>query len=636
MSSNITTISVKNANSKIFYVDPQISYLIFEGLSYGDPESVLDFTSLYDPGTKVFPTGVISMVIAILKANAIPFEIDDQRTKPTELVEFPFTPKFPLRPEYQVADLAALLKTARGIARQPTGGGKTLLAAYYIAARQIAPVIFYVHRLTLMDNAYHDFAKQFPEEWLGRVGGGHVQTDRPIVIAMIPTVAAAMKLEADKEKLTTEQCEAILKMCAEAKVIIGDEIHHVPSATFTKVMMASRAAYFRIGLCLDGNSTIYTDRDWKKIRDVKIGDQVFSYNHTTNQVETKSVVTLFQKRVTTKYKIKAEAPRESIEVVCSGQHRFYVSTGEYVKAEYLRVGDRVWSIENLALQTTEEARISSVEIEECDEVFYDIEVEDNHNFFVNNLLSHNSATPFRSDGLDLLIAASFGNRIVDRSASELADLGFLHNPSIEFVDVPRHPKAYSFGYDWHTIQKLGVVENVIYNKIVVEEVLKLYEQDRMIGVFVNLINHGRTLLKLLQEWLPLEEVAFIDGNTPSDQRNILWDEARANKKRVLIFTGLADEGLDIPRMDGIVLADGGKAPVEKIQQIGRGLRKHPDKWDCKVIDFYNRACPSLEKHSKARLELYNTYEKNWTVKIRPKDPRFFKASRRSEEDEVAW
>ena len=84
--------------------------------------------------------------------------------------------------------------------------------------------------------------------------------------------------------------------------------------------------------------------------------------------------------------------------------------------------------------------------------------------------------------------------------------------------------------------------------------------------------------------------------------------------RALIATTLADEGLDIPSLDCLILAGGGKSATRAYQRIGRALRPAPDKEEAAILDFFDRA-PYLQEHSLERLRLYR-HEPAFDVRTR--------------------
>jgi len=83
------------------------------------------------------------------------------------------------------------------------------------------------------------------------------------------------------------------------------------------------------------------------------------------------------------------------------------------------------------------------------------------------------------------------------------------------------------------------------------------------------------------------------------------DALRDGSQKVVIATTLADEGLDIPGLDVLILAGGGKSETRALQRIGRALRKTEEKTGAIVVDFLDEA-RFLEDHSQRRLEIYRT------------------------------
>ena len=70
----------------------------------------------------------------------------------------------------------------------------------------------------------------------------------------------------------------------------------------------------------------------------------------------------------------------------------------------------------------------------------------------------------------------------------------------------------------------------------------------------------------------------IDGKTKKDVRENAIQEIRDGKEKVLFATyGLAKEGLDIPRLDRLILASPHRDKATIIQSLGRIERKFENK-----------------------------------------------------------
>jgi superfamily II DNA or RNA helicase len=74
---------------------------------------------------------------------------------------------------------------------------------------------------------------------------------------------------------------------------------------------------------------------------------------------------------------------------------------------------------------------------------------------------------------------------------------------------------------------------------------------------------------------------------------------------VFIASPIFDEGIDVPRVDTVILACGGKSYVKLLQRIGRGMRKKDDgKNELIIIDFIDDTNKYLLKHSDRRIKTY--------------------------------
>jgi DNA repair protein RadD len=75
------------------------------------------------------------------------------------------------------------------------------------------------------------------------------------------------------------------------------------------------------------------------------------------------------------------------------------------------------------------------------------------------------------------------------------------------------------------------------------------------------------------------------AETPSDERNAIFDAFRAGEVRCLTGVNVFSVGFNIPEVDLIALLRPTCSPGLLIQQIGRGTRKADGKVDCRILDF---------------------------------------------------
>ncbi|CZR62239.1 probable 51.5 kDa protein [Phialocephala subalpina] len=81
------------------------------------------------------------------------------------------------------------------------------------------------------------------------------------------------------------------------------------------------------------------------------------------------------------------------------------------------------------------------------------------------------------------------------------------------------------------------------------------------------------------------DARFVTGDTPKVERSQRLDEFRRGDFRVLVNCGVFTEGTDIPNIDCVLLARPTKSRNLLVQMIGRGMRLHPSKKDCHIIDM---------------------------------------------------
>jgi superfamily II DNA or RNA helicase len=78
--------------------------------------------------------------------------------------------------------------------------------------------------------------------------------------------------------------------------------------------------------------------------------------------------------------------------------------------------------------------------------------------------------------------------------------------------------------------------------------------------------------------------ATVVGETPTAERQAIYQEVRAGRLNALVTCAVLTEGFDEPSIDCIMLARPTKSKVLLYQCIGRGLRLWPTKEDCLLID----------------------------------------------------
>lgn len=229
-----------------------------------------------------------------------------------------------------------------------------------------------------------------------------------------------------------------------------------------------------------------------------------------------------------------------------------------------------------------------------------------------------SATPFRTDGTDIMLEAAFGKIIYVKTASELIREKILCQPSITMLTYKDPVLSKIFPKDnrkanYATVYKQCVVENEVFNELVAQVAATNGEMGRLTLVSVKQVKHGEAILEIMQRIAPKMNTVFLHGKNKKklDESKVKKDFADGHIP-VLIST-LFNEGVDIPRIDTVVDAGGGSSPINTLQLIGRALRQYPGKKKAYIYMFV-QPYAHLYKHAMARYEILQT-EEAFKVKV---------------------
>ena len=163
--------------------------------------------------------------------------------------------------------------------------------------------------------------------------------------------------------------------------------------------------------CFTEGTKVFS-RDNLKIDEIEKGDFVYSYNFEKEKIEEKEVLTIFKSKVNKIIKLTLKNTKTNLteDIETTPEHLFYTN-GNYRLAKYLKVGDELKSFNN------EIVEIVNIETKKSEkEIFvYNIEVKDNHNYFVgeNRILVHNEKRRYKYDDVndEFIVTNSKGEKI---------------------------------------------------------------------------------------------------------------------------------------------------------------------------------------------------------------------------------
>jgi len=161
---------------------------------------------------------------------------------------------------------------------------------------------------------------------------------------------------------------------------------------------------------------------------------------------------------------------------------------------------------------------------------------------------------------------------------------------------------------------VGIAEHTVRNSFVVDSACALYDEGLTTLILVTSIDHGLFLQKAIQRQAG-KKVLFLQGLNTQAERDAAKRLFEEGTHPILIATTIFDEGVDIPSIEGLVFAQGGKAQHRVIQRIGRGMRPKDGKLQLEVIDFWDTHSKVLWKHSKERMKAYRSDPVGYKVEI---------------------
>ena len=229
------------------------------------------------------------------------------------------------------------------------------------------------------------------------------------------------------------------------------------------------------------------------------------------------------------------------------------------------------------------------------------------------------------------------------SGQELVDLGYSAKPQIVMLDydkddtlvddivkikeseikelaIKRSDMAGNLNEEMALDRKIRDLSRELYDYVYYEGVCVRRRRSRQILnvtkccpgksilIVVTKINHGEYLKRFLDK--RSVSTTFISGGTPGEERDRVLKGFGLGKIKIVISTMIWKEGINVPAIDVLVFAAGGKAPHTVLQFLGRGLRKRKGKDEVLVFDFVDRGHKLLKKQSRERFKIYRREKYN--------------------------
>lgn len=549
----------------------------------------------------VFATGFLPLVVKYLSDfEGLEIEIEDKRTnvpKMNDELDLVLPNGWGIR-AYQadmirrVNNAAVGLYFPRGIIDAATNAGKNSICAGLFNNVHNPKLLFLLHSKAIFRQAVEFFGEMFPTE-IGQIGDGKFKINN-FTVAMVKTLY--------------NNCVKSLnvrKSMKDFNMLIVDEC-------------------FVAGTLVDG----------KPIEDLKINDYVNSFNHNTGSLELKKIVNVFKKVSNNLVKVTFSNGKK---LVVTPEHEFWsVGDKKYLPVKNLLYGF-VLDIEKGLKQFNNVVfgvvRVDSIKVYKQrsykrfrwfskKSYVYNIEVADNNNYFVDGILVHNCHRAGGTEYSKLLQMVDAGMRVFV-SGTPLSNVGKVNNMVIVGLSGPTlgrvsnkeliekehslRPKVKIFlnvtpsqAFDYAQELKDVVHNSKTRAKMIADMCIKR-DGKQILVCFIE-IKHGLFMKKAISEHPDFYgRVEMVHGKDAGKFYKI--DDFKKGKIDVLLTSTILKEGVNIPNIEVLIMAQAGKSIITVKQFVGRALRTDGKNVEVEIIDFYDVG-RYASLHSRKRLKIY--------------------------------
>jgi superfamily II DNA or RNA helicase len=220
-----------------------------------------------------------------------------------------------------------------------------------------------------------------------------------------------------------------------------------------------------------------------------------------------------------------------------------------------------------------------------------------------------TATPLEGDWRRPILEAVAGPVVSSDSGTELIPTIKPVRTSFSWVPSQAEEKKLTPTTYYQRIQKY-LVEDERRNLLVASTIIRQPEKACQLVLSKRLKHLDMIKEALIKSGYPEDQVFDIRGLHRLDEREAV--QARMGDGYCVVFSTIADEGFDVPRLDRLHLPWPQKASIPVKQQVGRLLRSHEQKLEPVAYDYVDQDQNVLRQQYMARL--HGVYRVNdWVV-----------------------
>jgi len=197
-----------------------------------------------------------------------------------------------------------------------------------------------------------------------------------------------------------------------------------------------------------------------------------------------------------------------------------------------------------------------------------------------------TATPYRLDGglLHEGDEAIFDDLVYECRTADLIEQGFLcpiHSYRGTEADLDG---LHTRGGEFITSEMSDrFCEAELVQRAVTDVLTKAADRNKIM-IFCCSVEHCRMVMHELAAQGQTNAL-MLTGKTPKQDRIHMIEQFRDGDLRFLVNCDVLTTGFDSPNVDCIALMRATQSPGLFVQMVGRGLRLHPDKASCLLLDF---------------------------------------------------
>ena len=198
-----------------------------------------------------------------------------------------------------------------------------------------------------------------------------------------------------------------------------------------------------------------------------------------------------------------------------------------------------------------------------------------------------TATPERADGLPILdwfegrISAEL--RLWD-AIDQHRLVPFVYYGIHDSLDLREIPWRRGRGYDVEGLTNVYTADDAWARLVLrqLEQHVDRIEDIRCLGFCVS-IEHARFMARVFNE--AGVSATAVWGESSAEERDGALEALRRGEINILFSVDLFNEGVDLPKVDTLLLLRPTDSATLFLQQLGRGLRRSKGKHSCLVLDF---------------------------------------------------